>query len=94
MKFKSIKFRLFIVLFITVVSVIFAYFIFNISLLSKFYLSVKQREVIKTYSEINNYYKSSTSESDIKYELEKLNINKNMEITIIGNSRKCYTWTK
>ncbi len=89
---RPLKRKLFIFISGTIFCIILIYIILNNFILYDYYIGDKKEQLIDNYKKINRYYKS---ESDVEgeellKELEGIFENKNINITIIDNSRKCY----
>ena len=70
--FTSIRAKLFILLCITVLTIITGLIILNNFVLGKFYLYNKEELLKKVYKVINEYYNSNYSQNNIDEELEKI----------------------
>ena len=83
--FTSIRAKLFILLCITVLTIITGLIILNNFVLGKFYLYNKEELLKKVYKVINEYYNSNYSQNNIDEELEKISIKNDFDILIKNN---------
>ena len=84
-KFKSIRFKLFTILALTVLSIMTFLIIANNVVLESYYLYTKQKILKTVYSNINDYYNSGGSTTQIEKMLEKIAIENNFDILISDN---------
>lgn len=84
-KFKSIRFKLFTLLALTVISIMTVLIIANNVVLESYYLYTKQKMLKSAYSTINDYYNSNLSVAQIEGALEKISILNNFDILISDN---------
>ena len=83
-RFKSIRFRLFVTLCISIVLIIFCLIIVNNVLLEGFYLYSKVSMAINTCEDINDYY-NGVIVYDIDDKLEEIEMKNNIDILIIDS---------
>ena len=83
-KFKSIRFRLFLTLCISIVLIIFCLIIVNNVLLEGFYLYSKISMAIDTCEDINDYY-NGVIVYDINDKLEEIERKNNIDILIVDS---------
>lgn len=81
-KLKSVKIKLFIVLSITVITIISFLILANGIILEEYYLYSKEQKLLKAYLQINEYYNDKIDSKKIELELEKISINNNFDILI------------
>lgn len=84
-KFKSIRFKLFTILALTVMSIITFLIIANNVVLESYYLYTKQKMLKSVYEKINDYYNSTMHTNQIENALEKIAISNNFDILINDN---------
>jgi len=92
--FKSIKFKLFSTLCISILIILLLLIVVNSFVLERLYLFIKKESLINTYSYINRYYNSSISEVDIELELEKMAVNNDFDIMIKDEKESVYISNK
>ena len=78
----SVRWKIIMVLSAFTLGIILFYTLLNNFAFEKFYLTKKKDLLVKTYITINNLYKDGTK--DIPAELEKLDVNKSLNITIMN----------
>lgn len=81
-KLKSIKAKLFIVLCITVITILAFLILANNMILEEYYLYSKQQKLLNAYMQINDYYNKEIDIKDVEKELEKISISNNFDILI------------
>ena len=86
-KIKSVQFRVFLILCLTLTLVIFALVIINNVVLEAFYKYLKTETAIRIRTEINRYY-NEPIQYNIKSELRQIEIKNNMNILIEDNNEK------
>ena len=84
-KFKSIRFRLFTTLCVSIVLIIFCLIIVNNVVLESFYLYTKTNTAIEICNEINDYY-NGIMKYDINEELRNKERKNNLEILILDTN--------
>ena len=84
-KFKSIRFKLFTILALIVISIMTFLIIANNIVLETYYLYTKQKMLKNVYEKINEYYNSNMSTSQIETALERIAISNNFDILISDN---------
>ena len=92
-KVKSIQFRLFIMLCISIMLVIFIIVVVNNVVLETFYKYSKTEVAKKIYEETNNYY-NGVIQYDIESEIRQLEIKNNIEILIKDGNEIIYIGNK
>ena len=88
-RIKSIKSRLFIVLCITIVTIIAFLILANNIILERYYIYSKQQKLLTAYIEINDYYNNKTNINNLELELERISENNNFDILI----KKCFSFS-
>ena len=93
--FSSVKVKLFILLSMTILIIIFFLIIVNNFALENFYLYNKEKTLKSVYEIINEYYNNSYIDGNIESELEKLSIRNNFDILVKdSNGINIYTTNK
>lgn len=92
-KLKSIQFRLFLILCISIMSVIFIIVIVNNVVLETFYKYSKTETAKQIFEDINNYY-NGTIQYDIEQELRQIEIKNNIQILIQNQNEIIYFGNK
>ncbi|MDD2627379.1 MAG: hypothetical protein PHR25_00560 [Clostridia bacterium] len=89
---RPLKKKLFMFISGTIICIILIYIILNNFILYDYYIGDKKEQLIDNYKKINRHYKSEADveNEELLKELEGLFENKNINITIINNSRKSY----
>lgn len=81
-KTKSIRIRLFLILSITILTIIVALILMNNIILKSFFLYSKEQTLLDVYNQINEFYKNSEDSDKMKDELQKIAVNNNFDILI------------
>ena len=76
-KTKSIKIRLFLILSITVLTIIVALILMNNIILKSFFLYSKEQTLLDVYEQINDFYKNPEDSDKMKDDLQKISVNNN-----------------
>ena len=81
-KTKSIRIRLFLILSITVLTIIVALILMNNIILKSFFLYSKEQTLLDVYNQINEFYKNPEDSEKMKNDLQKIAVNNNFDILI------------
>lgn len=81
-KTKSIRIRLFLILSITILTIIVALILMNNIILKSFFLYSKEHTLLDVYNQINEFYKNPEDSDKMKDELQKIAVNNNFDILI------------
>ena len=81
-KTKSIRIRLFLILSITILTIIVALILMNNIILKSFFLYSKEQTLLDVYNQINEFYKNPEDSDKMKDELQKIAVNNNFDILI------------
>ena len=81
-KTKSIRIRLFLILSITILTIIVALILMNNIILKSFFLYSKEQTLLDVYNQINEFYKNPEDSNKMKDELQKIAVNNNFDILI------------
>ena len=81
-KTKSIRIRLFLILSITILTIIAALILMNNIILKSFFLYSKEQTLLDVYNQINEFYKNPEDSDKMKDELQKIAVNNNFDILI------------
>lgn len=81
-KTKSIRIRLFLILSITILTIIVALILMNNIILKSFFLYSKEQTLLDVYNQINEFYKNPEDTDKMKDELQKIAVNNNFDILI------------
>ena len=80
--FKSVRFRLFLVMCIVIAVIVICLIIVNSVVLESFYIYSKTKTVRNVYTRINNYYNLNGNDVDLEEELRRIAFNNNFDIFI------------
>ena len=95
MKNFSINFKLFLLFSFLVIFVILTIWILNTTVLETYYLHFKEKNLVKIYNDINTIYNENDTEEKLEAELEKIEINQNIDVVIKDNEKiTIYTTTR
>ena len=81
-KVKTVRGKLFLILCITVISIIVFLIVVNKFVLEKYYQYIKSNSLKTVYSQINDYYNGNSEVTNIEDELNKIAIKNNFDIII------------
>ena len=81
-KWKSVRFRLFIVLCIVIMFLVICLVTINSLILGNFYLYSKTNTIKDVYQKINDYYANPTLDVNLEEELKKIAYRNNFDILI------------
>ena len=81
-KTKSIRIRLFLILSITILTIIVALILMNNIILKSFFLYSKEQTLLDVYNQINEFYKNPEDSDKMKDELQTQDVNNNFDILI------------
>ncbi len=85
-KKMSVKMKLFLILSITILTIIAFLILANNIILEKYYLYSKEQKLLNAYKYINNYYNNPEEVENKELELEKIAISNNFDILIKGEN--------
>ena len=80
--FKSVRFRLFLVMCIVIAVIVICLIIVNSVVLESFYIYSKTKTVRNVYTRINDYYNLNGHDVDLEEELRRIAFNNNFDIFI------------
>lgn len=83
---KSVRIKLFFMMTISIMVIIFILIFVNSFIIESYYLHYKKESLLSSYEKINKYISSNLSTTDRELELEKIAINNNFNILITNNS--------
>ncbi len=89
---SSIRFRLLIILSAFAAGIVFIYIILNSLVFEHFYIFSKKGFLVKTYQTVNSLYNENAE--DIALKLERLDVNKSLNITVLNNDEIVYSRAK
>ncbi|MBQ9280329.1 MAG: HAMP domain-containing protein [Clostridia bacterium] len=87
MKNFSINSKLFFWFAFLVIFVVLTILILNTTVLESYYLHFKEKNLVKIYNDINLIYTQNENEENLESELEKIEINQNIDIVIKDNDK-------
>lgn len=80
--FKSVRFRLFLIMCIVIAVIVICLIIVNSVVLESFYIYSKTKTVRNVYTRINDYYNLNGNDVDLEEELRRIAFNNNFDIFI------------
>ena len=80
--FKSVRFRLFLIMCIVIAVIVICLIIVNSVVLESFYIYSKTKTVRNVYTRINNYYNLNGNDENLEEELRRIAFNNNFDIFI------------
>lgn len=81
-KFQSVRVKLFITLFATIVTILAFLLLMNSVVLETYYMYSKESILLGAYKSINSYYNGTMNSANIELELEKLSVSNDFDILI------------
>ena len=85
-KFKSVRFRLFIVLCVVIMFLVMCLVAINSLILGNFYIYSKTNTIKEVFAAIDNYYTEPNLDIDLDEELKKISFRNNFDILIRTDS--------
>ena len=81
-KFKSVRFRLFLILCVVITVLVICLIAINSLVLENFYIYSKTNTIKELYDKINDYYKEPNLDINLETELKKVAFKNNFDILI------------